>query len=41
MVSETFRGLIERANYYARQEEFRKLDESHDRIGRVEHSVLV
>jgi hypothetical protein len=41
MVSETFRGLIERANYYARQEKFRKLDERRDCMDRVEHSVLV
>ena len=41
MVSETFRGLIERANYYARQEKFRKLDERRDRMERIEHSVLV
>jgi len=41
MVSGTFRGLIERANYYARQEKFRKLDEHRDRMERIEHSVLV
>jgi len=41
MVSETFRGLIERADYYARQEKFRKLDEHRNRLERIEHSVLV
>ena len=41
MVNETFSGLIERANYYARQEKFRKLDERRDRMERVENSVLV
>ena len=41
MVSETFRGLIERADYYARREKFRKLDERRNRLERIEHSVLV
>jgi hypothetical protein len=41
MVSETFRGLIERADYYARQEKFRKLDERRNRLERIEYSVLV
>ena len=41
MVSETFRGLIERADYYARQEKFRKLDEHRNRLERIEHSALV
>lgn len=41
MVSETFRGLIERADYYARQEKFRKRDERRHRLERIEYSVLV
>ena len=41
MVSETFRGLIERADYYARREKFRSFDERRDRLERTEHSVLV
>jgi hypothetical protein len=41
MVSETFRGLIERADHYARQEKFRKLDERRDLMERIGHSVLV
>lgn len=41
MVSETFRGLVERADYYARQEKFCKREERRDRLERIEHSVLV
>ena len=41
MVSETFRGLIERADYYARQEKLRNLDDHSDRLERIEHGVLI
>lgn len=37
MVSETFRGLIERADYYAAHEKFRSLDENRTRLEIIEH----
>ena len=41
MVSETFRGLLERADYYARQEKLRNLDDHSNRLERIEHGVLI
>ena len=39
MVSETFRGLIERADFYARQEKFRSLEERGIRLERAERCI--
>ena len=41
MVSETFRGLIERADFYAKREKFRSRDERRGDLGGIERPVLI
>jgi hypothetical protein len=41
MVSETFRGLIERADFYAKREKFRSRDERRGDLEGTERPVLI